>query len=411
MRISIHVYGTRGDVQPYLALAKRLLSGGHEVQLVGPRRYAYLAFRHRVQYQPLPNDMLDLLDTTAGRRAVGGGIMASFMLLKHVRGFVDDLLKDEWQAAHDFWPDLIIFHPKSIASPHMAERIGCRSILASPLPILTPTSEFPSPMFPVRSLGPFNRLSHEITRWLSTHLFPKSIARWRRKTLGLREKPLRSHKPASVLYAYSRHLVPFPRDWGRNVHVTGPWWLEEPGWKAPTELEAFLAGGAPPVYVGFGSMPGVDPARLTGMVVKAVARLDKRVLLSTAGGALAPGPSSSRVFTISDAPHHHLFERVDATFHHGGAGTTAEALRAGKPTLICPVFGDQPFWANRIQSLGVGPPPLKLARLSVDSIAAALRAMDDPAVRARARQLGSQIRDENGVDCAAHIVDRLGWAP
>lgn len=408
MRISIHTYGTRGDVQPYIALGKELLRGGHAVQIVGPQKYGSLALPHGVPYEPLPDEMLDLLDSPEGKQALGGrGALAGLWLLKHIRPLMNNLLSREWSAAHAFWPDMIIYHPKSIASPHMAERVGCRSVLASPLPILTPTSAFPTPMVPFRTLGPLNRASHRLTEWLSSRLFSKNLSQWRKRSLGLPEYFAVPQKPARTLYAYSRFLVPRPKDWGQDVHVTGTWWLDEPNWKPSPELDAFLSSGPPPVYVGFGSMPSLGKIDLTTLLVEAISRLGKRAILATGGGALGNVAASPNLFLASRVPHDQLFPHVDAVIHHGGAGTTAAALRAGKPSVICPFFGDQPFWAHRVHSLGAAPPALDLKRLTVDKVVTAIRAMDDPHIRSRASQLGSEMRSEGGVRDAIGILEEL----
>ncbi len=152
-------------------------------------------------------------------------------------------------------------------------------------------------------------------------------------------------------------------------------------------------------------MPSLREIDLTNLLVEAGGRLGKRVILATGGGALGNVAPSPNIFLASGVPHDQLFPRVDAVIHHGGAGTTAAALRAGKPSVICPFFGDQHFWAHRVHSLGAGPPALDLKRLTVDNILAAIRAVDDPGVRSRASQLGSEMRSEGGVGHAIRILE------
>jgi sterol 3beta-glucosyltransferase len=258
MRIAIHTYGTRGDVQPFVALSVALLAAGHEVQLAGPAPYAPLAVARSVPFHCLPPEMLNLIETREGKKAIaeGGGFLAGFKLLKHVRPLMEDLLRHEWEAARDFAPDLIVYHPKSLASLHIAERLGCSAILGSPLPISTPTSAFPSPVFPVRTLGPLNRLSHSLVVNGADLLFAGTIARWRESCLKLPGRPARRPLPSMTLYAFSRHIVPAPSDWPPDVHLTGAWFLDNPEWEMPSTLEAFIAGGEAPVYVGSAACPG-----------------------------------------------------------------------------------------------------------------------------------------------------------
>lgn len=236
-------------------------------------------------------------------------------------------------------------------------------------------------------------------------LFSGTVRAWRAETLGLpaRGKP---GPPAGTLYGYSRHVLPKPSDWKPDVAVTGYWFLDSPDWSPDADLAAFLSAGEPPIYVGFGSMPGSDPERLTALVVEGLRRAGKRGLLATVGGALGHVGESEHVRVIAGAPHDKLFPLMGATLHHGGAGTTGAALRAGKPTAICPFFGDQPFWARRMVALGVGPQPLDKRKMTAYDLAAAFRAMDDPGMRARAADLGAAISAEDGVASAVEVIER-----
>jgi UDP:flavonoid glycosyltransferase YjiC (YdhE family) len=410
MRVSIHTLGSRGDVQPYVALALGLLGRGHEVELAAPEPFASFVEARGVRFAPLPGGFLALLDTPEGKAAVAGGqgFSAGLKLVGHAKPLMRRLLDDEWNAARGFGPDVIVHHPKSLASPHIAERLGIPAILASPLPGFTPTAAFPSPLLPVSSLGPLNKASHLLAIRGGGVLFGRVLAQWRRDALGLAGRRTKAASSAT-LYAYSPHVLPVPRDWGKDVLVSGYWFLDHPGeWQMPDGLAAFLAQGDKPVYVGFGSMPGLDPVALTGMVTEALSRAGKRGLLATGGGALAPGSGPSHVHVIPDAPHDRLFWLVSAALHHGGAGTTGASLRAGLPTIICPFFGDQPFWGRQVAALGAGPAPLSRGRLTVEALAAAFRATDDPAKRRRASEIGASIAQENGVAAAVGFIERPG---
>lgn len=408
MRIAIHTLGTRGDVQPYLALALGLEAAGHDVRLAAPEQFTGLAEAHRVAFSPLPGDFLALLDTAEGKAAIAGGrgFSAGFQLLGQVRPLMRRLLDAEWQAARDFSPDILVHHPKSLAGPHLGEALDRPTILASPLPGFTATGAFPSPLLPFSSLGPLNRASHALAIHGGRMLFGRSLRKWRHESLGL-PGGLRCSSRAGTLYAYSRHVVPVPADWGEDVLVGGYWFLDEPDWRPDLELAHFLASGEAPVYVGFGSMPGIDPERLTAMIGEALARCGRRGVLATGGGAIASnGALAPHLFRIGQAPHAQLLPLMEAAMHHGGAGTTAAALRAGIPSIICPFFGDQPFWGRRIAELGAGPPPLDRQRLSVDKLAEAFATALQPAIRARAADLGRNIRNEDGIAAAIDFVER-----
>jgi sterol 3beta-glucosyltransferase len=288
MRIAIHTLGTRGDVQPYVALARSLKSRGHQVQLAAPVQFSEFAADHSVSFRGLPAEFLALLNTAEGKAAVAGGkgFSAGFKLLKEVRPLIRKLLDGEWQMANDFGPDLIVYHPKSIAAPYIASALDVPHVLASPVPGLTPTSAFPSPLLPFSSLGPFNRVSHSLAIHAAELLFARELKAWRKGTPGLDDQ-LKRKSRAGTLYAYSPAVLPKPDDWGPDVLVTGYWFLDEPGWPPDPDLEAFLDAGPPPVYFGFGSMPGLDPEQLTGIILDALAVTDTRGLLAVGGGAVS----------------------------------------------------------------------------------------------------------------------------
>lgn len=406
MRIAIQTLGTRGDVQPYVALAKGLMARGHDVQISASVQFESFVGDHHIPFVGLPGEFLALMDTPEGKAAVAGGkgFSAGFKLLKYVRPLMVRLLDEEAAAVKSFAPDLIIYHPKSIAAPHLAAALGVPCMLASPLPGFTPTSAFPSPLLPFASLGPLNKVSHTLATKAGEVLFRRELRAWRERALGLAGRRHPS-VPLATLYAYSPHVVPKPPDWGDDVLVSGYWFLDSQDWRPGHELSAFLAAGDKPIYVGFGSMPGLDPHEMTAMVVEALGRTGKRGLLATGGGALAADTMSAHVHMIATAPHDRVLPLVSAAIHHGGAGTTAASLRAGLPTTIVPFLGDQPFWGRRVEQLGVGPRALDLRTLSVESIVEAIVAMDDPGVRQRADALGIAIRADNGLAAAIGFIE------
>jgi UDP:flavonoid glycosyltransferase YjiC (YdhE family) len=396
-------------VQPYVALALGLKAAGHEVLIAAPSQFEAFIGMRGIPFAHLPGEFLDLMETPEAKAAMAGGqgFSGGLKLMKHFRPIGRKLLSAEWKAAEEFQPDLIIYHPKAVGAPHIAERLGCPAVLVSPLPGFTPTSAFASPLLPFRSVGPFNRLSHSVMAGSGDFLFRSMIREWRSSELDAPTRPAQRLRPTATIYAYSPHVVPVPTDWGREVAVTGYWFLDDDtGWSPSQELAAFLAAGEPPVYVGFGSMPGLDPVPMTQLFTEALARVGRRGLFATGGGALAH-PSAVHIFAVEHAPHDKLFPLVAACVHHGGAGTTAAALRAGKPSVICPFFGDQPFWARRIHELGAGPAPLDRRALSVDAVAAAITAATSDRLMAdTADRFGAAIRGEDGIGAAVSFLRR-----
>jgi sterol 3beta-glucosyltransferase len=220
-------------------------------------------------------------------------------------------------------------------------------------------------------------------------------------------------RPVPQLYGFSSHVLPIPADWPDSVTATGYWFLDQPTtWQPDPLLKQFLADGPAPVYFGFGSMANNDSARATATIVEAIRRADVRAVLATGVGGLTLDTPTPNVFLLKEAPHDWLFPQMAAIVHHGGAGTTGAAFRAGKPQLICPFFGDQPFWGRRVAALGVGPQPIKQKNLTTDQLTEALITLTvDQTLRERADALGAAIRAEDGVAGAVEWINaRLGYA-
>ena len=216
-----------------------------------------------------------------------------------------------------------------------------------------------------------------------------------------------------MLGAYSPGIIPPPGDWPDSLHITGYLFLEgQDAWQPSPELQAFLGAGDPPLYIGFGSMAGRDPEKLANIVYEALALSGQRGLLLTGWGGLQPESVPDNVFVLDSAPHAWLFPRMSAVVHHGGAGTTAEGLRAGVPTVIVPFAFDQPFWGARVRASGLGPDPIPLKKLTAKRLARAIQvAVSDPSIRQRARSCGEAIRSEYGIGNAVSVGRRYFGNP
>jgi sterol 3beta-glucosyltransferase len=408
MKILILTLGTRGDVQPYVALGAGLRSAGHAVTLATLERFGPMATERGLDFHPLRGELLELMQTPEGKAALTGK-GNPLALLRQVGPMYRAMLEEEWAAAAG--AELVIYHPKALGGHSIAEKLGIPGVIALPLPLMSPTAAFPSPIIPAASLGaPLNRLSHRAAVGLALASVRGVLNRWRKESLGLPpagdELTLRG-RPVLRLYGYSPAVLPSPPDWDEHSAATGYWFLDRPaGWAPPQPLVAFLRAGPPPVYVGFGSMPAQDAERLTATVLAALERAGQRGVLATGWGGLAAAELPASIYLLDAAPHDWLFPQMAAVVHHGGAGTTGAGLRAGAPTVICPFFGDQPFWGRRVAALGVGPAPIPQRKLSVERLAEAIRtAATDGAMRERAAALGAAIRAEDGVASAVALIE------
>lgn len=427
MKILIVTVGTRGDVQPYVALGKGLAAAGHEVVLCTSQTFEPFIRKHGLGYALMNDGLLEFMRTDLGKAAMENAtnfwesVKTALKILPTVAPIQRRHLRERWQAIDAIRPDLVVFHPKAGGTPDMAAHVKARCMLGFYLPIFVPTGEFPATGIPDFGLGRwYNRLSYRLISKAMWRAAAKFINEWRAQQ-GMR--PRREGKflqtpdgqVIPAMHAYSEAVIPMPNDWPATATVTGYWFLDESdGWEPPAQLERFLAGGEPPVYVGFGSIFGRDPLRLTRMVLEAVQQAGVRAILAGGWGGLEPTRFElpDTVHAIETAPHDWLFPRVSAVVHHGGCGTTAAGLRAGRPTVICPFFGDQPFWGTRVHALGVGPKAIPQKRLTVQKLASAIRqAVTDPSLREAAAELGRRIRAEDGVGNAVAFIERHARQP
>jgi len=422
VNILITTAGTRGDVQPYIALGKGLQAAGHAVTLCTHTRFEPFVTEHGLAYAHLGSDLLDLMDRVEGRGAMEdmgsllSGLKTGIKLIRLSGPIQRSMIEEGWKAAQQVDPNIILYNSKMGGAPHYADKLGIPAVLAMLFPQFVPTAAFPTIGFPTWNLGArYNRLTYAVVHTIAGWVGGRFIRAWRRAH-GLPRPPRGTdllHRSdgtrVPVLHGVSPHVVPEPPDWPDDAVMTGYWFLDRSDdWVPPPALEAFLAVGEPPVYVGFGSMSGRDPERTTRVVVEALQRAGLRGVLATGWGGMAGERLPETVFRIDHVPHDWLFPQVAAVVHHGGAGTTAAGLRAGRPTVICPFFGDQPFWGRRVHDLGVGSAPIPQKKLTAEKLSAALREVTaSPALRAQANALGDRIRREDGVARAVAFIERL----
>jgi len=206
-----------------------------------------------------------------------------------------------------------------------------------------------------------------------------------------------------MLYGVSPSLLPRPSDYPDNIYVCGQWVPPAPDWSPPPDLVEFLAAGEPPLYLGFGSMAGLVQPGLLEELIGAVA--GRRVLFYPGWSDVRSSDLPPGFCVVRDTPHDWLFPRTSAVIHHGGAGTTHSAARAGVPSVVVPLAGDQFFWADRLARLGVAPAPVKVRKLRAASLARSIAQAEKADVRARSAALGAQMAGEQGL---AHAISAIG---
>lgn len=396
--IMVLTAGSTGDVEPFAALAELLGKRGHTVTLTADEGFERLAPDAPVEFRPIRADFQSLVPTPERKQP---------SLRGEVFPVIRGMLEDSWTVARSTQPEVIVAHQKSLAAPHLAEKMDIPHVQALTVPMLTPTREFPLPGIIRHNLGAvLNRASYRLVGML-TRPYAGLIRHWRSASLGLKPHG-NPPAPRKTLYCYSPSLVPTPADWPPDTISTGYWLREQRSDAEPLDpdLERFLAAGEPPIYIGFGSSVGPDPAHLSAVVNNAVHMAGARAVIASGWGALRAVDGNSNTMVIASAPHGSLFPRIAAVVHHGGAGTTAAGLLAARPTVVCPFQGDQHFWGAAVHRGGAGPQPLPVKKLTPDRLASAIRAVhEDLDMRVRAAVLSERIAQENGAGRACELIE------
>lgn len=415
MKIAIFSIGTQGDVRPFVALGLGLQAAGHRVCIVTGSGCEALVRRHGLEHVLLSADFLELM--AKDPQVLQRGLNPLALLRTARRELL--AMSTDWvaQGREAVRGAELLLGCGMVAS--LAAALGeCYDIpcVETHLQPVTPCPDIPPMMLPPPSRprpGLVNRGLYHSCRVLTWQMLAPAYARVRSQ-LGLAALPwygpfYRRARDHRVLYGFSPSVIAPSPHWPDSVSVAGNWFLDEgPGWSAPASLEAFLAAGPKPVYVGFGSMLGDDSQRLSAAFAKALSQRGQRAIFATGWGGLAE-VAQEHIYCLESVPHDWLFPRVAAAIHHGGAGTTAAAARAGIPSIVMPFFGDQPFWAWRLQTLGVAPKALARKKLVCADIEAALAAVGEPAMCRQAAVLGQAIRAEDGVAAAIDQLGRWGY--
>ncbi|XP_034691019.1 sterol 3-beta-glucosyltransferase UGT80A2 isoform X3 [Vitis riparia] len=407
LQIVMLIVGTRGDVQPFIAIGKRLQDYGHRVRLATHANFKEFVLTSGLEFFPLGGDPKVL----AGYMVKNKGFLPSGpseipIQRNQMKEIVYSLLpacKDpDMDSGIPFKADAIIANPPAYGHTHVAEALKIPIHIFFTMP-WTPTSEFPHPLSRVKQPAGY-RLSYQIVDsmiWLGIRDMVNDM---RKKKLKLRPVTYLSGSQGSDSdiphgYIWSPHLVPKPKDWGPKVDVVGFCFLDlASNYEPPQELVKWLEAGQKPIYIGFGSLPVQEPEKMTQIIVDALEETGQRGIINKGWGGLGnlAQPKES-IYLLDNCPHDWLFLQCKAVVHHGGAGTTAAGLKAACPTTIVPFFGDQPFWGERVHARGVGPSPIPVEEFSLHKLVDAINFMLDPKVKELAVKLAKAMENEDGV--------------
>jgi sterol 3beta-glucosyltransferase len=415
MKVSILTLGTRGDVQPYVALGEALINKGHQVVICTGMSFRSLIESHGVSFYPASADLMEILESEEGRAIFSGGAINPIKMMDYAKRIITPAYR---KSMEDFYvaskgADIIIFHPKALGACDIADYYGIPAVCMPPVPIIYPITEFPNlAVSPTRNLGAgLNKLSYQVST-LAEGSYIKQINNFREKTLrlpprksGAYNKQVGKHS-LRIVYPISELLFPEVNSWKGKVDLTGFFYLNEEENRLEAEIEQFLEQGEPPILITFSSMPLKDPDTFQKNLLQALEQAHQRAILLTGASGLKL-ESNQQILVVKRASHRWLMPRCGGIIHHGGVGTLAEALLSGIPQFIIPFSVDQPFWAHRLNQMGLSLKPLKEKQLTVEQLVSAFREMKDERRIVKAKEFGQKISKEDGLSNAVLLLESI----
>ncbi|MDD6491342.1 MAG: glycosyltransferase [Firmicutes bacterium] len=412
-KIVIATMGSRGDVEPYIALGIELKNLGYDVVVSAPSVYGTLVREHNLEYRELkavnPQEMMKLPEVE-DKFNKGNMVGALVVLMQKSASVINTYLQEMYSNMEG--ADAVITSMIPYGASDAAEKMNVPMIHTLLNPAV-PTKEFPSVIMPYIPKCAY-KLSHKALERGFYICFKKSLNQLRKrewKLPKLKRCPLYTYRMNNhkTLLAYSDSIIEKPHDWSKNEVITGFWQIDEKNEYVPSEeLNNFLdESGKEPYYIGFGSMPIKDVKHTVSMIDEALEAIDEKAVVYLSYNYDQELRHSERICIVKDVPHSWLFPRVKATVIHGGIGTCRASMMAGKPTLVIPFMGDQEFWGLQLSRIGIGPKPVKLKNLNAQLLSELLAELNCPEYRDKAKEIQKSLSDENGAYKAAKVIDEI----
>ena len=413
MKVCFFTLGTRGDVQPYVALGRELIREGHKAVICVGESFRQLVASNGIDFVPTTSDLMAIAVTLEGKAILEHPIKNLKLALNYSKQVINPAyrktLEEFYAAASD--ADVIVYHPKALGAVDIAIKLGISCVSMPPVPITYPVSEFANLALTTKNLGKWlNKATYRINE--------KAEISQINLINDFREKVLQLPKRKAGLYTYTDGKKEIPTvyplckalflnvsSWDGHVFLPGFFFLDSEGETLSEEVEQFLAAGNPPVAVTFSSMPLANPVRLLEDLRIALETTGNRAILLTGNSGIVC-ESDDLICTVKAAPHSALFPLVKGVIHHGGVGTMAAALRAGKPQMIIPFSVDQPFWAKRLYRLGYSLKPMREKEVTAAALAKTFTEMGDSDVSRRSEEIAAIVCNENAtIDTVKYLAE------
>lgn len=411
--ITIICAGSRGDFQPYVALAQRLKILGEEVRISGFSQFENFVRGYGIDYVPIEVDYEELGVDPKMLKQAGSADNPLKMILtfNKMKKYGAQIAKQTYDSLEG--SELIVYHPGCVIGYFAAQEMNIPSVLATPFP-MNKTEEYLSVVTygKARPTKINKKISYKMIQGMLWLASSNTVKQHWKERFGRVPKNFKSpyekiSKDHIAMVSCSNFVFPRPKDWDKNIYQSGYWFVEEnKEYKPSKELEAFINNGEKSVYIGFGSVFDSDEKdKIVRIIIAALKKCGKRGIISGMGKV---DNLPDNIISVDGIPHTWLFEKVSVVCHHGGAGTTAAGFRAGVPSVIIPFSNDQFAWAHRAFDLGVGAKPIYKKDLTADKLAEGISYALNKDIIERAEMLSKNIALEDGaLDCAKEIVDML----
>jgi sterol 3beta-glucosyltransferase len=416
MHYCLVTYGSRGDIQPFIALALGLMAKGHQVTLAAPGNFKQLVEGYGVTMHPLHGNVEEIVNSPEGQKVIRSGSDTAFMreMLKKVRAMQLPLFDDIYQACKT--ADVIIAVNTAVFYVDtIAEKLGKKWLIVQLNPPMIPTKAFPMQVLNMPDMGWLNRYTYHIINGILWRVQKKDVAVLRQRVNlpplkgPLFKKILEAKVP--MIHAFSDELITRPADWNDEHSIAGFFTAPEvAGHKTSSEirlqysLDEWLQAGEKPLYIGFGSIPFPDNEKLAGAIKGIMAGSNTRIIYCQGWSQLPDLPANPDLFVIKQADHQWLLPQCSAALVHGGIGTVAAVLRAGIPAIVASIFVDQPVWGKIIQQKNLGF-HISWRKLSAATILDALHKVKEAPVVTTLPQVQARLLKENGVETAIATIE------
>lgn len=417
MKIALLGMGTRGDVQPLLALSQGLSGAGFEVKIIASSDFRDFVESAGIAYDTLGISMKDLMSGDLGKAWVedsGKNPMLGMRRLKEMLASTAGTVSEELLRATADADVIVSGLPVFMYADAIAEKYNKRHITLQFVPYnptkagyATIETSFPG------SNSFINKFAGNVAQYF-TYTTYRDSSQIFRKRLGLpgvsySQYRKQYNRNLPIIYGLSRHVLPKPSDWDKSKYVTGYWFYNAPSdWQASPELSRFLENGDKPIYIGFGSMSSSDPESTAKIIISALERTGQRGIIQSGWAGLNADHLPDNIFLLDSAPHDWLFPKMAGVIHHGGAGTTGTGIRAAVPATVVSHMADQPYWGRRVHQLGVATKPLHRQDLTANRLAEAITELTtNSQMRENARILGEKVRAEDGVAEAVKVFQQI----